>query len=297
MRILLATFFLLIFYNCQSKWNPQKPKPNSQKDYVLEEDKGIFVEVFNATSRDPNRYTENNTIYREDTEFIYSFKHIDPSGNTYFYRDDKKSIEGENQWSFVPIDSVNSSTVQKVKLSVKYGLEPMIKYISDYNQTLVKYEYPNAENKDNGYYSLSGIIENEKNIWIHPPRDLYFEILELNPFPFVKKPYKIGNKWTWQLTIGASWANKRWKTWEGQIINQYEYKIVKKSTIKTAIGDLDCFIIESKANSRIGETRLTSYFNEKYGFVKLEYTNIDNSKTLLKLIEYKEGKTESLHDN
>jgi len=50
-------------------------------------------------------------------------------------------------------------------------------------------------------FSMSGTIENEGNVWIHPPRDNYFKIIELNPFPYIKAPYNIGAKWAWKLKI------------------------------------------------------------------------------------------------
>ncbi len=108
---------------------------------------------------------------------------------------------------------------------------------------------------------------------MHPPRDKYFRILELNPFPFIKAPYKIGNKWDWSLTIGDHWGDKRWKTWEGVINNVYKYEITDRKKVNTKFGLLDCYEITSKAKSRIGETELVALFNTKYGFIELNYTN------------------------
>ncbi len=104
-----------------------------------------------------------------------------------------------------------------------------------------------------------------------------FQILELNPFPYVKTPYSIGNEWKWVLDIGQQWGDKRWKEWKGNIHNVYYYKLVETTTLKTNLGNLKCLVIEGIAKSELGETRLKSYFNEEYGFVKLEYKNIDNS--------------------
>ena len=59
----------------------------------------------------------------------------------------------------------------------------------------------------------SVIIENEERVWIHPPRELFFKILQINPYPYIKKPLKKGLKWTWTLKIGDHWGDKRWKEW------------------------------------------------------------------------------------
>ena len=143
-----------------------------------------------------------------------------------------------------------------------------------YYQTGISY----IIDKNNLNHPKTGLIENERNIWFHPPREYLFQILELNPYPYIKYPLEIGHEQIWKLRIGDSWGDKRWKQWKGVARFNYKYSIVGEKTIKTNFGNLDCFIVESEAISSIGKTRLTSYFNSKYGFVKLEYTNIDNSK-------------------
>jgi hypothetical protein len=122
---------------------------------------------------------------------------------------------------------------------------------------------------------------------MHPHRDKYFMILELNPFPYIQKPYKAGNKWPWTLRIGDSWGDSRWKIWNGSIQNNYEYEIIGKEKLQTKIGALDCWIIRGTATSEIGVTGLIAYFNETNGFVKLDYINIDNSKLILEIKEIK----------
>ncbi len=162
----------------------------------------------------------------------------------------------------------------------------MAKYISNYNQTTISYKYDSQK-----YYSMSGIIENENNIWMHPPRNDFFKILELNPFPFVMKPLEIGNRWNWKLKIGSQWGDFRWKTWNGEITNLYNYQITKKETTTTKFGELKCYIIECVGDSKLGKTKLITYFNEKYGFIKLNYINIDGSKTNLELVDYQTEKS------
>ncbi|MBP6754945.1 MAG: hypothetical protein KA210_02265 [Bacteroidia bacterium] len=49
------------------------------------------------------------------------------------------------------------------------------------------------------------------------------------------------------------------------------------------MGNLECYFVLATSKSRIGETELISYFNPKFGFVKLEYKNIDGTKTVLEL--------------
>ncbi len=205
-------------------------------------------------------------------------EHITSNNNKKYFtiKEDRES------WGFVDLDSTDSSTIKSVIIEVANG-NPMTQLDPDYNQTTLFYKL-----EDSNEFEMSGAIENEGNIWIHPPREKYFRILELNPFPYIKAPYEIGTKWTWNLRIGDQWADERWKIWEGYIENKYQYEITDKRTIKTNLGNLECYIIESNAKSRIGETELIAYFNPKFGFVKLNYTNIDRSKTNLELTEHTE---------
>lgn len=273
---ILFSLILISFLSCINKEKEMK------KDYVLISDGGISVEKFDSTNVNKNRFTKNNETFSEATVFIYDYKHIAPKGNELLFT--WKDINKDNPqswssaWKFVPVDSIDENTIKKVKLTVKPGLEPMIQHIPDYSQTIIQYQYL-TKSGNAPFQSSSGVIENEANIWMHPPRDRYFQILELNPFPFIKAPYKIGNKWTWNLGIGDNWSDKRWKTWEGSIENKYKYEIMGKTELKTPFGKIKCFVIKSTATSRIGQTKLTSYFNPQYGFVKLDYTNIDGSKT------------------
>ena len=248
----------------------------------LIDDHGIMVEKFPASNTDENRFTKNNAVFRVGVSFHYSFEHIDKNNQKYFF----KYIDSLASWDFVPANETDENTIKQVIISVKPGLQGFDKMIPDYNQTIIGYAYPTATNYEGTIHSASGVIENKANIWMHPPRDKYFEILELNPFPFIKAPYKIGNTWKWTLTIGDHWADGRWKLWTGKIQNEYKYEIVDLKTITTALGELDCFVINSVASSRIGTSKLKSYFNKIYGFVRLEYENIDGSKTNLELINY-----------
>ena len=189
-------------------------------------------------------------------------------------------------WELVGVDKKDSFTVPKIVSEIRSG-NPF-DHMPDYDQTALHYEFKSENGK---YWSSekTGIIENEHNIWMHPPRNDLFRILEINPFPYVKNPYKpkIGEKWNWNMKIGDFWGDKRWLEWEGSIENKYTYKITGRKKLKTKLGKLDCYVVESEAVSRIGKTYLTSYFNTTHGFVKLDYTNIDGSKIVIEMAETK----------
>jgi len=55
--------------------------------------------------------------------------------------------------------------------------------------------------------------------------------------------------------------------------------------MKTKIGEIDCWIVQSTATSSIGSTALIGYYNEANGFVKLDYINIDESRLTIEIKE------------
>lgn len=279
-NLLFVVLCFLLLFGCKS----QEAEP--VRDYTLVEENGIFREQFDSTNVADSRYTDNNLTFKSGSSFLYSFKHISKEGEEFYFQHDPLNENHFTSWLFVPADSVSTKTIQQVRITVKPGLEPMINNSPDYDQTVIQYEYP-LEEGQSMFSSHSGVIENEENIWMHPPRDKYFRILELNPFPFIKAPYEVGNQWQWELEIGSFWGDERWKTWEGSINNKYQYEITDKKMINTSFGELEVYEISSTANSRIGETGLTALFNEKYGFINLDYLNIDGSRTVLELVEHK----------
>jgi len=275
--LLIITIAVMFAISCKHQLVDAKQLPKTPKDYELvDTGEGIIVEKFNSINKDENKYNNNNSVYKVGNIFEYSFKHITIDGQVKYFK-----IYEDKIWDFVDETDKDSTTICSVVISVLNG-NRMGQHIPDYNQTNLKYVIDRKIG-----YSTSGAIENEANIWIHPPRSQYFEILELNPFPYIKFPPKIGESWTWKLTIGDGWSDHRWKVWQGQIENLYKYTITDKTEISTPLGQLNCFVVKSSAISRIGSTALTSYFHPKYGFVKLDYTNIDGSKTILELINFK----------
>ena len=250
---------------------------------------GIFYEIRPDTTN-LNRYTEDNEIYKMDNIYTFNYQYVTNDGKELYYQHlykpsitttDGKEIEGHfisSEWEFVSKENLSDETVIAFQMKVLPGT------CNGDMQSCIEYRYITNDEKFVPRWETTGLIENEKNIWLHPPRQAFFEILEINPFPFIQKPYEKGNKWHWELEIGSFWSDARWKEWEGSIENQYTYEIVDiNSIIHTPLGELSCYKIDSYAESKLGKTYLTAYFNETYGFVRLEYTNIDGSTLNIEL--------------
>jgi len=272
---LVPLLFLSMFSCCK------KIGANEALNRDFDFDFGVYVEKKLATDSNPNRYTADNKIYTIDKTFVFDY-YILRNGDTLKIASPRLIHVGDDPqrlWSFIELGENNTERIETISIKVLSG-------ISNEQQTEVRYDYQySVEQEVFPLSSTSGVIENKLNVWMHPHRDMYFMILELNPFPYIQRPFAIGTKWNWKLEIGEAWGDQRWKSWHGSIHNNYSYEIIGKEKLHTKIGELDCWIVHSKATSDIGDTELTAYFNEDNGFVKFIYTNIDKSKLVIEIKE------------
>jgi hypothetical protein len=233
---------------------------------------GIFMEILPDTNND-NRYTEDNETYKLWNTYKFNYQYITKSGEELYYWNIPSW-----EWEFVSKENLSDDAIIAFQMRIISGA------CNGDVQSCIEFLYIMNTGDFAPRRETTGLIENEKNIWLHPPRSSLFKILELNPFPFIQKPYEKGNKWHWSLEIGSQWGDPRWKEWEGIIENQYTYEIVDaNSLIHTQLGELKCYKVDSYAESEFGKTYLTAYFNEIYGFVRLEYINIDGSTLNIEL--------------
>lgn len=285
---ILLTTISLTFLRCDSGENklPRKddnsstPSLINRLPYSLEERfNGIYFEKFDSTIKDEKRFNYDNRIYREEAEFLFTYHVIDSKGVKYLLSDEKN--DDNNSWSLTHPSETDKKTIDKLLLRVLPGLGTF-KRFPDYSQTVVEYSLVRNDGKKLSV-SCTGVVENEKNVWIHPPRMKNFRILEFNPFPYIKRPYIIGNKWDWSLEIGSQWCPKNIEKWSGNINNIMDYEITDTVMLKTGLGKIPCYKIVATASSKIGKTLLTSYFNSEFGFVKLDYINIDGTQVIFQL--------------
>lgn len=269
---------VLIFVNACSVKNQI---PDGLK-LILE---GIYVETYDSINA-KNQYTADNEIYKSGLVHEFEYHFINTNGDTLFYKKvDDKNIPYEKRWKFVSQDSLDEKTVTGYKLTVEQGTGGMFGVEDDYTQSVI--EYKNILNYESlsGGYSNTGLIENSKNIWMHPDRSSLFRIAQLNPWPFIQKPYEVGSKYAWALKTGSSWGDERWRIWEGTVETTYQYEIIGETSIKVGSKKYPCLVIQGEGKSRLGKTFSTTYFNKTIGFLKIEYTNIDSSQLIIKLKE------------
>ena len=219
---------------------------------------------------------DNNSVYQIGRRFVFECEII---VNDTLQRLTNNS---NDQFSLVKLEN-DSIQNPIIPLSI---IKPKPFRRSNKRQTQALYTF-----KSNNlvFESYTGIIENEINSWIHPPRFGFFKSLETCPFPYIKLHAQEGESWEDQMLIGEHWSNDFWGVWEGNLLLQYEYNFIRKDSIASDLGNIECKVIEATATSGIGSSKLTSYYSPKYGFVKLEYILFNGTKINLNLIAINES--------
>ncbi|OBX23811.1 hypothetical protein BAA08_02300 [Bizionia sp. APA-3] len=198
--------------------------------------------------KNENRFDLDNKIYTLNREVLYSFSKYEKE-------------------TLIPSD------IKYIRLTVIGTTKPFSKFDSDYSQTVIEYEYLNAAKKILAT-EKTGLIENDKNIWFHPPRTLDAGILQLSAFPYIKLTDQ--TKWKWKLDAAFE------KYQDVHLV--HSYKKMKSISYKTKFGLLPCIPISATSQSHIGISTSVFIYNEKYGFVKLEFNNIDGTTIVLEMI-------------
>jgi len=129
-----------------------------------------------------------------------------------------------------------------------------------------------------------GAIENKEGFWLHPPRRGHYRILELNPFPHIKLPAVSGRTWEWEVYPPDMYADSAWASWKGIFRVKFRYTLSGIKQLTTPLGSLSCQRVQASGSSKLGTTALEAYFHPAYGFVRLNYRNIDSSRVQLEMV-------------
>lgn len=247
---------------------------------------GCRTTTFNTSAN--NEYIEsvdslnsNNELYAVGTEILYE----------YFFIHGKDSLKcqvlAEDPWYESDWTLVNKNdTLGKLSVIDKIRMIVLDETIAN-QQTTMQYDVLNSSLIDMpNAVTWTGVIENNLRIWKHPLRIYQFNILQYSPFPSVHFPLKVGNQWDYTLETACREGLKEWV--ECEVIHcKSTYEIVRKEKLKTPLGMLNCYVIESEAISELTKSNLTAYFHKKYGFVKFEYLNIDGNRLVIEVIDFK----------
>ena len=136
----------------------------------------------------------------------------------------------------------------------------------------------------------------EKGYRLNIPACQIFHYLELNPHAYIRfnsdswKVYRrIGERYDFSPEIlealDLTQSPKRLLKWDKKINIHHQYTNLENSFLDTALGRLDCRVVEAYAQSEMGRSSMIAYYHDRYGFVKISYDNVDGSQLILDLME------------
>jgi hypothetical protein len=218
------------------------------------------------TDRDEERYNRDNKVYKSNTEFVFDYV-IVKNGDSLKCQFSNQPF-GIPKWKLVKPDDADTLTVQTVSIAV------LPYYLND-SETGNDFRYYNKNQQQIREFEATGLIENDKNTWLHPPRSQFF-------------PFVVGTKWTSGVSAGYFDSYQRFNLkWEGVLNTYEELEIIDKVQLPTALGVLPCYVVQGISKSTLTETKTVFYYNEDVGFVKIVYDLFDKSRLEFNLKEIK----------
>ncbi|MGJ8592428.1 MAG: hypothetical protein ACSHXF_07765 [Aquaticitalea sp.] len=235
-----------------------------------------YAQQYDSVQMERDSIDLNNQVYKIGNVYIFDYEIIENGKASKLKTNSRKGFELVEK-------NADSIGVSKIYLLIKPSENSER---TNENQTQISY----LEGPDFASYSSTGAVDNIENVWIHPIRSGFFSSLETCPFPYIKKPLQIGLKWKDSMIIGEGWGNDMWGKWSGDLLLEYSYEITKKEKIISDLGEIECYVVESMADSKLGSTKLKSYYSEHYGFIRFEYVLLTGIKINMWLIEFMENK-------
>ena len=227
-----------------------------------------YSQQYDGVHIERSKIDKNNLIYTLGKEFTYTVDIIENDTAVYLKNNDYNKFDLTR----------NSDSVQLSEIHMTVYKPKMFKRVNKNQTSIIYAPFPVLNSMGS-----TGLVENGQNIWLHPYRSGFFQSLETCPYPYIKLGEPVGYKWSDRMSIGTNWSNKIWGEWENRLLLTYEYEILAKEKVVTNFGAINCVKVRSIATSEIGSSELISYFSEKYGFVKLQYTLFTGIKIELNL--------------
>ncbi|MEO0041201.1 MAG: hypothetical protein RL329_649, partial [Bacteroidota bacterium] len=195
-----------------------------------------------------DRFNQDNTIYHCNKEFIFDYTIIKEQDSLYCQFIQQRY--GLPDWLLVSKKGIHPAfTVRKIGMAILPSTE------EDSQSWMVFRYYDQADSLLAGW-EKTGLIDNPKNIWLHPPRSGFFAVTEFNSFPFIKQPYKIGTAWKSGLTAGYFENYKHFGLkWKGILITKETLSIIDVVELTTPFGVLPCYVVEGFVKSDLTDTR------------------------------------------
>lgn len=234
---------------------------------------------------DPLSRNDDNIIFQTDKSFTYSIR--------YWSKDKVEQAVLMNQFKLsavadFPITNIDSAqyyakdAVSRLVLSVEEATKGNI---INPHQTTIFYTFYNILGVRIPFASKTGVVDNEQNIWLHPPRTSTLKVLNLSAYPYVKFPLEVGGKWEYKIPVSREWEHRDFGSFsKEEIILHHSYEVVSEVTVPLGAKNLNCFYITARTKSELGNSVSEFLYNEKYGFVSMIFNNLNGSTIKFDLV-------------
>ena len=183
-----------------------------------------FSQQYNTLEIERKDIDSNNEIYKVGNAFTFDYE-IFIDNNKY-----KLNYNGEFPGDSFTLEKEENDTID---LNIQLIVPKVDKSQKTNKKQTEIYYVIEPKLKDNNIgIGQTGAIENNNNVWIHPPRSGFFSALETCPFPYIKFPIEIGKEWHDKMKIGDQWSNEKWGIWNKKLLLSYDYKITEKNNYK-----------------------------------------------------------------
>ena len=243
---------------------------------------------------DKNIYSSNNITYRLGNRILYDF--------TYVMNHDTASVYCLFDSIYnVPIGWTTADTItngkqlpiKQIELEVLVTPGPLTKLTTGYTQTEIKYTYYSRQ-QEIIWDEHTGIIDNEENIWLHPPRMFLLQCLQTSPWPFIRAPFTVGNTWTRNHQIAYDSVNyfssgslkMPWNALLRNISCRYEISHKENLIVGSQNIVVECLVGIGHCRNSVHPTSLKYWFNPNIGFLKLVFNNMDGSTIIFNAIGF-----------
>ncbi len=216
----------------------------------------------------------NNLCYAQNDTFYYNNQNYWDSSRTYQYQAIYKDSFGQTK-SIEKITIKPTSTLWTY--DVKQTLVNIFLDFSKHDSLKLASNPLNGKNKKWVRIYQEGVIENSDKIWMHPIRQNQYILTEIAPFPELKFPVFLNSNWESTLYI-----YKAFGSFEGTVFSKYRISNVVQK--KYNFGEVKCWEISSEGiHNKLGNNKVTYYFNELYGFTEMNYIFFNKESIEIKL--------------
>ncbi|MDH5608557.1 MAG: hypothetical protein OEY56_03680 [Cyclobacteriaceae bacterium] len=126
--------------------------------------------------------------------------------------------------------------------------------------------------------SRTGIIETDEQVWMHPILDNHYAFTYVAPYPKVMLPLAQGKTWKGGLYVSFGWGD-----WDYNEV-EYTYEVLEQTKIETPFRTFEnCWHVQSHAVASFGNSQHDFWFDEEFGFVKMQYLNYKGQLLIFEL--------------